>query len=70
MSAAYPLQALRDLALHVQRLSSDGGDAGTAGIRAMLEQLGAVQFQCRQISPGADTPILVLHAHRPARFRW
>lgn len=44
MSAAYPFAALRALALHVQGLSSHELQAGSAGIRSLVEQLGAVQI--------------------------
>ena len=44
MSAAYPIDALRALALHVQGLSNDRPIAGAEGIRALVKQLGAVQI--------------------------
>ncbi len=44
MKAAYPLEALRALALHVQGLSSQAPDASQAGIHALVEQIGAVQI--------------------------
>ena len=44
MSTAYPIEALRALALHVQGLSGQNPDNSQAGLRALIQQLGAVQI--------------------------